>query len=67
MPVDILKLTLEQAVKKAEQAGFMAWDASGDAAREYIANSLSSAFGVSSQVISKRILREGLWPPNMKE
>jgi len=67
VPVDSLTLNLEQAVKKAEQSGFMAWDASGDAAREYIANSLCRIYGVSSQVISKRIIREGLWPPNMKE
>jgi len=67
VPVDSLTLNLEQAVQKAEQSGFVAWDASGDAAREYIASSLCRIYGVSSQVISKRIVREGLWPPNMKK
>ncbi|MDO9541810.1 MAG: ImmA/IrrE family metallo-endopeptidase [Kiritimatiellia bacterium] len=63
VPVDHLRLNLGKAVKEAEKSGFVEWDASGDTAREYIANSLSRIFGVSSQVISKRIVREGLWPP----
>ena len=63
VPLDRLKRALAGAVSSASKAGFMDWDSSGDAAREYIANGISRIFGVSSQVVEKRILREGLWPP----
>jgi len=63
VPVDRLKKELKGAAIEADKAGFTAWDQSGDAAREYIANPLSRIFGVSSQVIDKRIRREKLWPP----
>lgn len=63
VPVDRLRAELTTAAKEADEAGFVAWDQSGDAAREYMANSLSRVFGVSSQVIEKRIIREGLWTP----
>ena len=51
------------AVAKARKAGVARWAQSGDAAREYIASSICRAFGVSSQIIEKRIEHEGLWPP----
>lgn len=63
VPVDRLRLELKAVADTAERAGFMKWDASGDAALEYIAGPLSRVFGVSSQVIEKRIIRERLWPP----
>lgn len=63
VPTAILQSELRQAVNEAKAVGFMKWDRSGDAAREYIANSLCRVFGVSSQVIEKRIIREQLWPP----
>jgi Zn-dependent peptidase ImmA (M78 family) len=63
VPVERLKDELKKTAGDAERAGFTAWDESGDAAREYIANSLCRTFGVSSQVIEKRIIREKLWPP----
>lgn len=63
VPVNRLKAELDQAVTDATNAGFTAWDQSGDAAREYIASSLCRHFGVSSQVIEKRLIREKLWPP----
>ncbi len=63
VPVDRLKIELEKSVKKAIDWGYVEWDKSGEAAREYLANSLCRIFGVSSQVIEKRITREGLWPP----
>ncbi len=63
VPVERLRKELERAAKEADKAGFTAWDQSGDAAREYMANSLGRVFGVSTQVIEKRIIRERLWPP----
>jgi Zn-dependent peptidase ImmA (M78 family) len=63
VPLSCLKSRVEAAVRKAEEAGFNRWDKSGDAAREYMASPISRAFGVSSQVIEKRIIREGLLLP----
>jgi len=58
VPPDRLKKELTAAIKKAETYGFMDWEKSGDAAREYIASSICRVFGVSSSVIEKRIIRE---------
>jgi hypothetical protein len=58
VPTDRLKQELHQAYKKAKKAGFIDWEKSGDAAREYIASSICRVFGVSSAVIEKRIIRE---------
>ncbi|MCL5674898.1 MAG: ImmA/IrrE family metallo-endopeptidase [Candidatus Omnitrophica bacterium] len=58
VPTDRLKQELYQAYRKAKEAGFMDWEKSGDAAREYIASSICRVFGVSSAVIEKRIIRE---------
>jgi hypothetical protein len=63
VPVERLRSELASAVNRAQAAGFMEWDRSGDAAREYIGSSICRIFGVSSQVIEKRIVREQLWPP----
>ena len=63
VPPERLKAEFAGAVDAAKQAGFTSWDSSGDAAREYIASSICRVFGVSSQVIEKRIEREKLWPP----
>lgn len=63
VPVERLNVELKNAVDHARKAGFVSWDESGDAARQYIATALSRVFGVSSQVIEKRIVREKLWPP----
>lgn len=64
VPPERLNAEFAGAVEKAKKAGFASWDSSGDAAREYIANSICRVFGVSGQVIEKRIDREGLWPPD---
>jgi hypothetical protein len=62
VPWERLKAELDKALKEARRAGFAAWDDSGDAAREYIASSVCRVFGVSSQVIERRLIREKLWP-----
>jgi hypothetical protein len=63
VPSDGVRTEITAAAKVAENAGFMKWDETGDAAREYMSNSIARTFGVSSQVIEKRIIREKLWPP----
>lgn len=59
VPPDRLRKEFALAIKKAEKSGFMDWEKSGDAAREFIASSICRVFGVSSSVIEKRITREG--------
>ena len=63
VPSDYLKTYLMEAADKAKAAGFDEWDTTGDVAREYMASSICRYFGVSSQVVEKRIIREQLWPP----
>ena len=60
VPLGRLGKEVEKAVLKARAAGFSDWERSGDAAREYMANSICRVFGVSGQVIEKRIIRERL-------
>jgi hypothetical protein len=62
VPSNRLRTEITAAAKLAENAGFIEWDETGDAAREYMSNSIARTFGVSSQVIEKRIIREKLWP-----
>ncbi|OGV61645.1 MAG: hypothetical protein A3K19_15185 [Lentisphaerae bacterium RIFOXYB12_FULL_65_16] len=64
VPRERLQAELQRVARGAETAGFTEWDLSGDAAREYVAGALSRTFGVSGQVIEKRITRESLWPPD---
>ncbi|MDT8391624.1 MAG: ImmA/IrrE family metallo-endopeptidase [Lentisphaeria bacterium] len=59
VPEDILRFRYEQAKSKVPEAAWE-WDASGETVRQYIADALSSEFGVSSQVLEKRILFESL-------
>ena len=63
VPSHRLRAEFNASVRQAEAAGFFEWDQSGDAALEYMSGPISRVFGVSSQVIEKRIVRERLWPP----
>ncbi len=63
VPRDQLEATYNAHIKKAESQGFSDWDTSGDVALEYVASAICRPFGVSSQVIEKRLVRESLWPP----
>ena len=63
VPRDKLIEKLNTTVKLAEKAGFSDWDKSGESALEYIASAISKSFGVSGQVIEKRLMKESLWPP----
>ncbi len=64
VPCATLKERFHEALRLAQKAGFASWDASGDAAKEYIAQWICGTFGVSGRVIEHRLSREGLWPPN---
>lgn len=66
VPRDKLIEKLNEAVSLAESVGFDAWDTSGESTREYIAHAISKFFGVSGQVIEKRLIKENLWPPDKK-
>jgi len=60
VPIDRLRQEISRATTKAKEAGFADWDPSGDVARDYVASNVCRVFGVSSEVIEKRILRERL-------
>jgi len=66
VPRDKLIEKLNEAVLLAESVGFDAWDTSGESTREYIAHAISKFFGVSGQVIEKRLIKENLWPLDRK-
>ena len=40
------------------------WQAADEAALNYIATHIAPKFGVSAEVIAKRLRVEKLWPPN---
>ena len=62
VPLDKLNGKLNDAIEMAEKAGFDSWDHSGDSTRGFISHAISRFFGVSQQVIEKRLMRESLWP-----
>jgi hypothetical protein len=66
VPLDKLKDKLNDAIEMAENAGFDSWDRSGDSTRGFISHAISRFFGVSQQVIEKRLMRENLWPSERK-
>ncbi len=63
VPPDVLKAEYEAKVTIAKAAGFDQWDKTGQAALEYIAHaiSVSGPFGVSDQVIARRLKIEAIW------
>lgn len=64
VPPVALRDALHDAVQLAEQSGFTEWDASGETALGFVANHVRRRFGVSSEVITRRLRIEELWPPN---
>ncbi|MBN2347049.1 MAG: ImmA/IrrE family metallo-endopeptidase [Candidatus Aminicenantes bacterium] len=62
VPSDRLGREFRQLIKKAKNAGFLSWDKTGEAALGFIATPISRIFGVSLEVIEKRLRREGFWP-----
>jgi len=63
VPLDRLKQEFLIAFKKAEEKGFKDWAEYGDVAKEFMANDICQVFGVSREVIEKRIIRERLLLP----
>lgn len=62
VPREHLKEKLAEAILIAKDAGFEAWDSSGESSLEYIAHGIARYFNVSEQVIEKRIIKENFWP-----
>lgn len=63
VPRNPLKDRLFQATKVATKAGFSLKD-NDEVAKNYVSTWLGKQFGVSSQVIQKRLDKDGLWPPH---
>ncbi|MBM3852107.1 MAG: hypothetical protein FJ399_03020 [Verrucomicrobia bacterium] len=59
----VLRESFHAAVRAAEEAGFADWLAADEAALDYMATRIASQFGVSAEVIAKRLRVEKLWPP----
>jgi hypothetical protein len=64
VPPDALRETFHGALNVAEQAGFTEWDTTGETALGFVANHICRRFGVSAEVIARRLRIEQLWPPN---
>jgi hypothetical protein len=62
VPIERLSAEVDAALRIADLKGFQDWDASGDAAKEYLATRLCRIFGTSSQVVERRLRRENLPP-----
>jgi len=63
VPHDALRESFQSAVQTAEAAGYADWLAADEAALDYIASRLGPKFGVSAEVIARRLRVEKLWPP----
>jgi len=63
VPPAALKGSFNEAVEIARNAGFTEWDASGETALGFIANHICRRFGVSADVIARRLRIEEFWPP----
>ncbi len=63
VPPQPLADTFGKAVATAKSAGFAERLAAEEAALDYIATRIAPKFGVSAEVINKRLRGEKLWPP----
>ena len=63
VPPDALRQAFQSAIKSAQAAGYSDWLAADEAALDYIATRIAPIFGVSAEVIAKRLRVEKLWPP----
>ena len=64
VPSDALREEFETAIKSAQAAGYSDWLAVDEIALDYLATRIAPKFGVSAEVIAKRLRVEKLWPPN---
>lgn len=63
VPLEPLREAFQAAIQSAQVAGYSDWLAAGEAALDYIATRIAPKFGVSAEVIAKRLRAEKLWPP----
>ena len=64
VPPEPLREAFQAAIQSAQAAGYSDWLAADEAALDYIATRIAPKFGVSAEVIAKRLRVEKLWPPN---
>lgn len=64
VPPEPLREAFQAAIQSAQAAGYSDWLAADEAALDYIATRIAPMFGVSTEVIAKRLRVEKLWPPN---
>lgn len=63
VPPEALSEYFQSAIRTAEAAGYSNWQAGDEVAIDYIATRIAPKFGVSAEVIAKRLRMEKLWPP----
>ena len=63
VPPEPLREAFQAAIQSAQAAGYSDWLAADEAALDYIATRIAPKFGVSVEVIAKRLRVEKLWPP----
>lgn len=63
VPPEPLREAFQSAIESAQAAGYSDWLAADEAAIDYIATRVASKFGVSADVIARRMRVEKLWPP----
>jgi hypothetical protein len=63
VPLEPLREAFQSAIKSAQAAGYSDWLAADEAALDYIATRIAPKFGVSAEVIAKRLRVEKMWPP----
>jgi len=64
VPSDALREEFQAAIKSAQVAGYSDWMAVDEVALDYLATRIAPKFGVSAEVIAKRLRVEKLWPPS---
>lgn len=64
VPPETLRAGFQGAIRTAKAAGYADWLAAHEAALDYIATCIAPKFGVSAEVVAKRLRVEKLWPPN---
>ena len=57
-----MRETVQTVIQTAQAAGYADWLAADEAALDYIATRIAPKFGVSVEVIAKRLRVEELWP-----
>jgi hypothetical protein len=63
VPPAPLREAFDATVQAAQTAGYADWLAADEAALDYLATCIAPKFGVSAEVIAKRLRSEKLWPP----